>query len=71
MKRILAEIEVFEETLMQEAETATFEDAVNQELGWLHDSGMICTSWKEVPLHKEGDARDTEQVNAATAKCSQ
>lgn len=53
MKRILVELEVFEEALMAAFESENFEDAVNQELGWLHDSGMICTGWKEVQLHKE------------------
>ena len=67
MKRILAEIEVFEETLMEESGGATFEDAVNQELGWLHDSGMICTSWKEVPLHEDGAVCDTDQAKALPA----
>lgn len=53
MKRILVELEVFEEALMAASESENFEDAVNQELGWLHDSGMICTGWKEVPLHEK------------------
>ena len=48
MKRILVELEVFEEALMAASESGTFE-----ELGWLHDSGMICTGWKEVPLHEK------------------
>lgn len=28
-------------------EDYNFEDAINQELGWLHDSGISAVTWKE------------------------
>lgn len=47
MKKITAVFKVFEDALMEASECEMFEEAVNQEMGWLHDSGILCESWKE------------------------
>lgn len=59
MKEIEATFRVFEEVLMAESERDSFEDAVNQEFGWLHDSGMDCKSWEEIqPLDEDSTDAD-------------
>lgn len=67
MRKITATFNVFEDDLMAESECASFEDAVRQELGWLHDSGMECESWEEIlPLDEEPDStsHNLEQYQA-------
>lgn len=44
---------------MAESERDSFKDAVNQEFGWLHDSGMDCKSWEEIqPLDEDSTDAD-------------
>lgn len=48
MVRITATIEVFEDEIRAESGIEDLSDAIRQELGWLHDSGMIVESWEYI-----------------------
>lgn len=58
MKRIVAIFKVLEDALMESSECDTFADAINQEMGWLHDSGILCESWQEA---QDSPAADLEK----------
>lgn len=58
MKKIVAVLNVLEDALKEASECETFDKAISQEMGWLHDSGILCESWQEV----QGDSdTDLEQ----------
>lgn len=48
MVRITATIEVFEDEIRAESGIEDLSDAIRQELGWLHDSGMVVENWEFV-----------------------
>lgn len=45
MKQILVTLNVDEEAIQNASGCDCLEDAVSQELGWLHDSGMFVENW--------------------------
>lgn len=53
MAKIKAIIEVFEEEIRAETGIDDLSDAIRQELGWLHDSGMFVESWEFASEHHE------------------
>ena len=48
VKEILVRISVDEKAILGEAGQECLEDAITQELGWLHDSGMVVDGWEFV-----------------------
>lgn len=56
MAKIKVTLEVYEEEIKAEAGTDNLSDAISQELGWLHDSGMFVESWEFVDEHHEQDS---------------
>ena len=55
MKRIEVVLNVDEEIILNESGQESLEDAIAQELGWLHDSGLSVESWSfaEPELNRE------------------
>ena len=51
MAKIKAIIEVCEEEIKAETGISDLSDAIRQELGWLHDSGMFVEIWEFVNEH--------------------
>ncbi len=45
MTRIQVIIDVYEETILEESGLDNLGEAIDQELHWLHDSGMAVESW--------------------------
>ena len=48
MKRIKVIFEIYEDSLSEETKddgTETLEEKINQELGWLRDSGIVASEW--------------------------
>lgn len=59
MRKIRVELEVYEDILLKETEntgTDNLEEAINQELGWLNDSGMFVSSWSFISEEGEEDS---------------
>lgn len=48
MAKIKVIIEVYEEEIKAETGMDNLSDAISQELGWLHDSGMFAENWEFV-----------------------
>lgn len=48
MVKIKAIIQVHEDEIKAESGLENLDDAIRQELGWLHDSGMVVESWERV-----------------------
>ncbi len=48
MAKIKVIIDVNEEAIKAESDLEDLDDAIRQELGWLHDSGMTVESWEYV-----------------------
>ena len=46
MVKIIATIEVDEDTIKNISNTDNLNDAINAELGWLNNSGMSVTDWQ-------------------------
>lgn len=47
--KINVQIEVDTSTLMDAADNcSTIDEAISQELGWLHDSGMSIVQWNQI-----------------------
>lgn len=46
--KIKAIIQVHEDEIKAESGLEDLDDAIRQELGWLHDSGMAVESWELV-----------------------
>lgn len=62
MKKIAVIFKVYEEALMESSECDTFAEAVSQEMGWLHDSGILCESWQEVQDSLVEDPKNYRKV---------
>ncbi len=45
MAKIMAIIEVYENEIKAKSGQEELSDAITQELGWLHDSGMAVETW--------------------------
>lgn len=45
MAKIQVTIDVYEETILEESGLDNLDEAIDQELHWLHDSGMAVESW--------------------------
>ena len=45
MTRIQVIIDVYEETIREESRLDNLNEAIDQELNWLHDSGMAVEAW--------------------------
>lgn len=45
MAKIMVIFEIYEEEIKAEAEQDDLSVAIEQELGWLHDSGMTVETW--------------------------
>lgn len=43
--KITVTLTIDEYTLLEESGQGNLQDAINQELGWLHDSGMLVDHW--------------------------
>lgn len=46
MAKIKVIIEVYEDAIKAETGIDDLPDAIRQELGWLHDSGMVVENWE-------------------------
>lgn len=57
-RQIVVTLNLDEESLLNEAGMERLDDAISQELGWLHDSGMFVEGWSYVePEMEKGDVR--------------
>ena len=54
--KIQVTFDIHEDTLLKESEQETLKDAIDQELGWLHDSGMYAESWEVLSPEQQKNA---------------
>lgn len=59
MKRIIVTLNVDEDTVLNESGQNNLNDAISQELCWLHDSGMFVEEW----VFSEPEKSREEQYN--------
>lgn len=59
MKQIIVTLQVDEDTVMNESGQNNLDDAISQELGWLHDSGMFVESWSFLEPEKSREEPHT------------
>lgn len=59
-KQIQVTLHMDEETLLQESGQSHLEDAISQELGWLHDSGLLVDNWSFV---NQGEEKEQQLIN--------
>lgn len=57
MKKIHVTLNVDEETILNESGQENLDDAISQELGWLHDSGISLENWSYADPEKEQEGQ--------------
>ena len=60
MRKIHVTLNVDEETILKESDQENLDDAISQELGWLHDSGITLENWSFADPEKE---RESQLIN--------
>jgi len=68
MKQINIVLNVDEDIIINESDQANLNDAILQELGWLHDSGMFVESWSFVDPEKNSEKDDKVQELSVKTK---
>ena len=57
MRKIHVTLNVDEETILKESDQENLDDAISQELGWLHDSGISVENWSYADPEKEREGQ--------------
>lgn len=57
MSKIQVTLHIDDHILMDESQQASLSDAIDQELGWLHDSGMFVEGWSFIEREQAPKAK--------------